>query len=99
MPKINVDMMIIKILPGDPGSKYEMSCGKVEAIGRDEAGEEFHSYIGSGFSDDERQDMFINPDNYIGVLTEVEARSFSVDSKTGIKSLRFGTHKKFRRDK
>ena len=99
VPKINVDMMIINILPGDAGSKYEMSCGKVESVGRDETGDEFRSFIGSGFTDDERQDMFINPDNYIGLLHEVEARSYSVDSKTEIKSLRFGTHKKFRTDK
>lgn len=99
VPKINVDMMIVNVHPGDPGSKYETSCGKVESIGRDETGEEFQSFVGSGFTDEERQDMFINPDNYIGIMHEVEARSYSVDSKTGKRSLRFPTHKKFRRDK
>lgn len=99
VPKISFDGMIVEILPGDPGSKYECSCGKVKIIGVNEAGETIETYVGSGFSDEERNDMFANPDKYIGTTEEVEARQYSIDSKTGVRSLRFPTHKRFRTDK
>lgn len=87
-----MDLKIIDIAEGD--GKYEEMMGKVivkykgNCVG-----------VGSGWSDELRQDMFDNQEKYIGRIIEVQYFEVSKDSKTGIESLRFPVFKRFRDDK
>jgi ATP-dependent DNA ligase len=99
VPKISFDGVIIEILPGDIGSAYEISCGRIKIVGVDESGDHIETYVGSGFSDELRTSLYVNKEEYIGRMVQIEARSYSIDSKTKIKSLRFPTFQKFRDDK
>lgn len=55
--------------------------------------------VGSGYTDEERKDIWYNRDNLLGKIIEVKYKEESMDSKTGLYSLQFPTYVGLRRDK
>lgn len=55
--------------------------------------------VGSGFSDEQRQDFWNQRDNIVGTLCEVKYKEVSYDKKTGLSSLQFPVFVTLRTDK
>lgn len=55
--------------------------------------------VGSGFSDEQRQDFWNQRDNIVGTLCEVKYKEVSYDKKTGLSSLQFPVFVTLRADK
>ena len=54
--------------------------------------------VGSGLSDEDRSYFWANRDKYLGKLLTVKYFEVSVDSKTGLESLRFPIYMRVRED-
>ena len=54
--------------------------------------------VGSGFSDDQRHEIWNNKDNYIGRIAEVRYKDITHDKTTGKESLQFPTFVQFREE-
>lgn len=55
--------------------------------------------VGSGFSNEQRNDLWRNKDNLTGVLCEVKYKEVSYDKSTGAESLQFPVFVSLRTDK
>ena len=96
-PVYTYDGVITGFYLGRPGSKYENTLGGVLIEGDDENGHHFKTAVGSGFSDEERDEIWQNQNSYMGKMIEVEAQELS---KSGDEySLRFPVFKMWRDDK
>lgn len=87
-----MDLRIVDVAEGD--GKYQEMMGKVIVKYKDNC-----CGVGSGWSDEQRREIFNNPDRYIGKIIEVQYFEISKDSKTKLESLRFPVFKGFRDDK
>ena len=56
-------------------------------------------HVGSGLTDSIREEVWANPDKYIGKLIEVVYFGETKDEKTGLESIRLPRFKRFRHDK
>lgn len=56
-------------------------------------------HVGSGLTDSIREEVWANPDEYIGKLIEVVYFGETKDEKTGLESIRLPRFKRFRHDK
>ena len=54
--------------------------------------------VGSGFSDEQRHEIWNNKDNYIGRIAEVRYKDITHDKTTGKESLQFPTFVQFREE-
>lgn len=92
------DAIIVNFVPGRPKSKYENTVGRANCIGYLENGEKFECGVGSGFKDDERDDMRDNPEKYLNgaVTIEIKYQETSKAKGKDILSLRFPTKHRFR---
>lgn len=52
--------------------------------------------VGSGFSDEERMNLWKNRDGLVGKIIDIRYKEITVDKKTGLKSLQFPTFGGFR---
>jgi len=55
--------------------------------------------VGSGFNDEQRNEVWENQQDYIGKLVEVKYKEVTKDKKTGLESLQFPIFVRFRNDK
>jgi DNA ligase 1 len=98
-PTITVDLTIIGVETGEPGTKYEHCLGKIICEGKDEETEKFiHVSVGSGITDDEREKWWRFKDKVIGRRVEILADTIS-QNQDGTHSLRFPRFVRFRDDK
>lgn len=89
-----IDLPIVRVEPGEPGTRLENTLGKVYvAYENNEVG------VGSGFSDSERDDLWARRAEIINHTIEVQYFEKSINTKTGLPSLRFPTFIQFRPDK
>lgn len=96
-PVYTYDGVITGFYLGKPGSKYENTLGGILVEGDDENGHHFKTAVGSGFSDEDRDEIWQNQNSYLGKMVEVEAQEMS---KSGNEySLRFPVFKMWRPDK
>ena len=86
-----VDLEVLEVLEGE--GKYEGMLGKVrcEYKGND-------LFVGSGWSDEERERYWNNPNLLIGKTIEIAYQN-ETENKDGSKSLRFPVKKCVREDK
>lgn len=87
-----VDLYIVGYERGS--GKYENTLGAilVDYLGNTVG-------VGSGFSDEQRDDIWNNRDDIIGKLVEVKYKDISINHSTGEKSLQFPVFVRFRDDK
>ena len=96
--KHELDMNVSDILPGKPGTKYADTMGALLCIGYID-GKEVRCRVGSGFTDQERHDIWDNPGNYLNKEIVVRYQDVTTDSKTGVTSIRFPIKKCFKLDR
>lgn len=89
-PEETYDCVIVNIVAGEPGKKFENTLGAlwVEYEG-------VKTQVGTGFSDQLRDEIWCNKDEYIGMCVEV----FGEKELTNDGCIRFPRFKKFRPDK
>lgn len=96
-PVYTYDGIVTSFYAGKLGSKYEHTLGGIEIVGEDENGRKFKSSVGSGFSDELRDEIWNNQKSYMGQMVEVEAQEIS--QSNGEYSLRFPVFVRWRNDK
>lgn len=87
------DVKVIDVYEGGKGTRLEGTLGGVVIQFKD-----FTVNVGSGFSDDERNDFWKHKDMIVGQIIEVQYFEETSNQKDG-KSLRFPTYKGIREDK
>lgn len=92
-PTETYDLKVIGIEEGNEGTKYVDQVGRLVC---DFNGEEVR--VGSGLTDDQRLDWWLNPDKIMGKTVEIMAQE-QTSNKRGTKSLRFPRLKRIREDK
>ncbi len=93
------DGKIIDLEKGKDGKKNANSLGAILIEGEDENGTKFRGRCGTGFSDELRDEIWNNPDKYIGRMVEVDAMGLSLAENADTHSLRIPAFKGFRDDK
>lgn len=86
------DLKIVNVLEGD--GKYSGTLGALQVEYKGNV-----VNVGSGFSDEQRDEYWKDKDNLIGKIVEVKYKEESTDKKTGLKSLQFPVFSRMRFDK
>jgi len=92
-PVISVDLTIKDIVEGT--GKYEGQLGALICEGID-GNKNISVNVGSGFTDDQRIEIFNNKDKLIDQIVEIKADCFSLAENSDIYSLRFPRFVRFR---
>jgi DNA ligase-1 len=96
----DVDARIVSWYPGRPKSRLEHTCGGIVVEGHDEKNQPFRSNVGSGFSDEVRDDIAKNFDSkYLNKTAVVTYQEITKSKGSDIFSLRFPTFNHVRDDK
>ena len=96
----SIDMKVVEIQEGT--GKYECSVGAINCVCNTDDGKIIEVSVGSGLSDEQRNDWFLHPEKIIGKIVEIQYFSMSQDSKrkgSNYYSLRFPRLKTVRTDK
>jgi len=94
-PFITIDLEIVDVVPGTPGTKYESTMGAILCRGIDQ-GREIEVSVGSGFSDELRQDIWLNKEAVINRIAEIKGDVLTKNKNSDTWSLRFPTFLQFR---
>lgn len=87
-PTITLDMTVIDVLEGEPEKQFEGTLGSL--VGRcEEDGKVIISNVGSGFTVEQRDEIFANKEAVMGQIMEVMADAITRDKKSETWSLRF----------
>jgi DNA ligase-1 len=98
-PTITVDLQIVGTEAGEADTKYEYCLGKILCEGTDDAsGKHIVVSVGSGLSDEQREEFWTNRDALVGRTVEILADVVS-ENQDGTHSLRFPRFVRFRDDK
>ena len=97
-PFIEVSLNVIDIVQGTGKNKDRM--GNIICEGTD-YGKKVSVSVGSGFTDEQRQEIWDNKDSYIGMIAEIRADAFSEvkEKQNDMWSLRFPRFKGWRGSK
>ena len=87
------DLTVVGFEEGQGNFKGMLGAAIVDLRGENTVG------VGSGWSLEERKEVWANKDKYLGKILEVQLFEESTDSKTGLPSLRFPVAKGWRFDK
>lgn len=83
---------VVNIIEGT--GKYEDAMGAIVCLYTASDGSKSFVGIGSGFTDDQRRDIWDNPDKYIGLKAEIESFGESTNAQ-GMKSINCPIFKRF----
>lgn len=83
---------VVDIIEGT--GKYEDAMGAIVCIYTASDGSQSYVGVGSGFTDDQRRDIWDNPDKYIGLHAEIESFGESTNAQ-GFKSINCPIFKRF----
>lgn len=83
---------VVDIVEGT--GKYEDAMGSIVCIYTDANGVQSYVGVGSGFTDDQRRDIWNNPGKYIGLKAEIESFGESTNAQ-GYKSINCPIFKRF----
>jgi ATP-dependent DNA ligase len=96
----DVDARVVAWYPGKPKSRLQNTCGGITVEGRDEHGREFRCNVGSGFSDEARDDIAKNFDaKYKHQTAVITYQEISKAKDAEFFSLRFPVYNHIRDDK
>lgn len=87
-PFIEVTLQIVGVYEGKAGTKYEGMMGGFYMEGEDD-GKIIKTECGTGFSDEERDAIWKDQASWIGIMGEVIADAYSLESGSTTYSLRF----------
>lgn len=95
-PFITVDLEIVDVEPGKPESRFSNTLGGILCRGVD-GGKLIEVWVGSGFSEELRDELWSNRDKIIGRLVEIKGDALTKNEKSdNVWSLRFPTFERFR---
>ena len=95
----DIDARIIGFYYGRKGSKYEKTIGGVNCVGFLNDGTRVEFNVGSGFNDEQRDDMRDNPDRWLKETHVIKYQEVSKSKSKAFASLRFCTYEHSRTDK
>jgi DNA ligase-1 len=95
----DVDARIVGFYPGRPKSRLENTVGGVNCVAFLESGERVEFNVGSGFNDDDREDMRVNPEKWLKATVVIKYQDVSRSKSKTVASLRFCTFEHIRDDK
>jgi len=87
----SMDCEVTGVYKGKPGTKYEETLGGLNVIQENEV----TCDVGSGFSDQERDEIWNNPSAIVGRIVEIEYQELSKDDQR----MRFPVKKRWRPEK
>lgn len=87
-PFFTVDLEVQDILPGTPGTKFENTMGAILFHGWHEA-REISVSVGSGYTDKQRDEIWLNKDILLGRVAEIETDVLTQSQNSEVWSLRF----------
>jgi DNA ligase-1 len=87
-PFFTVDLEVQDILPGTPGTKFENTMGAILFHGWHE-GREISVSVGSGYTDKQRDEIWLNKDILLGRVAEIETDVLTQSQNSEVWSLRF----------
>jgi DNA ligase-1 len=104
--KTDYSAEILEVYPGDKGTKFENSLGGfyckiidyLEDENNDQINERILFRVGSGFTNEMRDEYWAKREELVGKIIDVEAQEISKNKK-GNYSLRFPTFQRFRDDR
>ena len=91
-PEISGDFKVIELIEGKGKDAGRLGAFVIEY-------KDNTVHVGSGLTDSIREEVWANPDKYIGKLIEVVYLCETKDEKTGLTSIRLPRFKRFRFDK
>lgn len=95
-PFITVDLEIVDVEAGKPESRFAHTLGGILCKGVD-TGREIEVWVGSGFTEELRDEIWKNRDKVIGRLVEIKGDALTKNEKSdNVWSLRFPTFERFR---
>ena len=95
-PFITVDLKIVGIEPGTPESRFAHTLGNLVCEGTDQ-GKFIRVSVGSGFTEELRDEIWNNQDKVLGRLAEVKGDALTLSRNTADEySIRFPTFMQFR---
>lgn len=99
-PVLDLDLKIVGFLPGAPDGMFANTVGAVLLEGHDENGLHIITECGTGFTIEQRDDMKLHPEKYLGKIAEIEVQEITppTDGRTW-HSTRFSSFKRIRDDK
>jgi DNA ligase-1 len=95
-PVVEVTLTVVGVEPGAQGTKYENILGYLVCEGEDE-GKNIRVRVGSGFTDELRQQIWDEQEHVIGQMVEVQCDTITKNQDSeDVYSLRFPVFKCFR---
>lgn len=96
-PVLDFDLKIVGVFEGK--GRLAGSLGGFYLHGKDENGNVIETSVGSGFSDEQRDEFWKNQKKYVGKIAMLEAQEMSKSKNSETYSLRFPVFVKIRTDK
>lgn len=94
-PFITVDLEVVSVEIGTPGTKNANTMGAIFCKGEDQ-GKKIEVSVGSGFSDELRNEIWNNQDAVIGRIAEIKCDVLTKSQNSDIWSMRFPVFMQFR---
>jgi DNA ligase-1 len=95
----DVDCRIVGFYAGRPKSRLASTLGGISVVGFTESGERVEANVGSGFSDEQRQEIWENQEAWLGRTVVIKYQEISRSKGKDVASLRFPTYERWRDDK
>ena len=87
-PFFTVDLEIVQVEPGTPGTKFANTMGAILFRGQHK-GQEILVSVGGGYTEQQRDEFWAHRDQLLGVIGEVEADAVTKSQNSDVYSLRF----------
>jgi DNA ligase 1 len=94
-PVIEVSLEVVDAEIGDPDGKFSQTLGALVCRGEDD-GKMIEVKVGSGLTDEQRDEIWSDPSKVIGMIVEVSADAITKASDSEVYSLRFPRFKGWR---
>lgn len=94
-PFIEVSLSIVGFEEGDPDGKYAGTLGALVCRGHD-MDVEIETNVGSGLTDELRDQIWRNKEAYLGMIVEIRADALTLEQGASVHSLRFPRFRGFR---
>jgi DNA ligase-1 len=95
----DVDCRVVGFYNGRPKSRLQNTLGGISVVGFLESGERVEANVGSGFSDELRNEIFNNQKAWLGRTVVIKYQEVSKAKNKAVASLRFPTFERDRDDK
>jgi DNA ligase-1 len=94
-PFLTTDLTVVAVEQGTPDSKFANTMGALVCEGEDQ-GKQIRVNVGSGFSEELRDEIWNNRDTVVGRVVEIKGDALTMDQNLDTWSLRFPVFVQFR---